>query len=96
MDTRLRYGLGVLMLGLGNLTVGITQFVVGDQSTLIVVLELVVGVLLIGFGAAVVNNPDRLDADQISTRLFQAIGWIGIVLGGLMLVWSAIVVVGAL
>ncbi|WP_135664553.1 hypothetical protein [Halorhabdus rudnickae] len=96
MDTRLRYGLGVLVLGLGNLAVGVSQFAVGDQPTLTVVLELGVGILLTGFGAAVVDNPDRIDLDQISTRVLQAVGWVGIVLGGLMMVWSAVVVVGAL
>lgn len=96
MDTRLRYGLGVLMLGLGNLAVGIAQLAAGGQATLTVALELFVGVLLAGFGAAVVDDPDRIDPDRISARVMTAIGWIGIVLGGGMLIWSVVVLVGAL
>jgi len=93
MDTRLRYGLGVTVLGLGNLTVGLAQLLVGTQPMLTVGLELAIGTLLSAFGLAVVSDPDRVDPERISPRVLTAVGWIGLVLGAIMVGWSILTVV---
>lgn len=96
MDTRLRYGVGVVVLGLGNVAVGLTQWAFGGQSTMVVAIEFVVGALLFGFGYAVVNDPDRVDTDEMSPRVLAFVGYVGITLGAGMLVWSALVAASAL
>ncbi|WEL18923.1 MULTISPECIES: hypothetical protein [unclassified Halorhabdus] len=96
METRLRYGYGVVMLGLGNIAVGATQVAFGGQSTIMIGIHAVIGVLLIGFGYGVVNDPDRIDPEQLSPRILAAVGYVGIAMGAAMLVWSALVVVNAL
>ena len=96
MDTSLRYGVGVVLLGLGNVAVGVTQLAFGGQTTVVIAMELVVGALLFGFGYAVLNNPDRIDPEQVSPRVLAVVGYVGIALGVGMLVWSALVVVNAI
>lgn len=96
MDTRLRYGYGVVLLGLGNVAVGATQWAVGDQTIVVIAMELVIGALLFGFGYGVVTDPDRIDPEQISPRVLAVVGYVGIALGAAMLAWSALVVVNAL
>jgi len=96
MDTRLRYGLGVVALGAGNVAVGATQWAFGDQSMSVIAMELVIGVFLFGFGYAVVDDPGRIDPEQISPRVLAVVGYVGIALGAAMLAWSALVVVSAL
>ncbi|CCQ33469.1 hypothetical protein HLRTI_000329 [Halorhabdus tiamatea SARL4B] len=96
MDTRLRYGYGVVLLGLGNVAVGATQLAVGGQTTVVIAMELVIGALLFGFGYGVVSDPDRIDPEQLSPWVITAVGYVGITLGVAMLAWSALVVVNAL
>ncbi|MFB6202572.1 MAG: hypothetical protein ABEI98_11265 [Halorhabdus sp.] len=88
MDSRFRYGLGVLLLGMGNVAVGFAGMVVDGQSTVSIGIELLIGVLLSLYGGAVISDPERVDPEQLSPRLMRAIGWVGIVLGAGMLVWT--------
>jgi hypothetical protein len=96
MDDRFRYGLGVLMLGLGNLSLGISQQLFGDQPIVTIVLEIGIGVVLTLFGGLVVDSPERIDPEQLSPRILKIVGWVGIVLGIGMLVWAATLVVTSL
>lgn len=96
MDTRLRYGYGVLLLGLGNVAFGASQWAVGDQTTAVIAMEVVIGALLFGFGYRVVSNPDRVDPEEVSPRVASVVGYTGITLGAAMLAWSALVIVSAL
>jgi len=96
METRLRYGYGVVLLGLGNVAVGATQLAFGGQSTIVIAMEAIVGILLLGFGYGVVTDPERIDPEQISPRVLGVVGYVGIMMGGAMLAWSALVVVNAL
>jgi len=43
METRLRYGYGVVLLGLGNVAVGATQLAFGGQSTIVIAMEAIAG-----------------------------------------------------
>ncbi|QGN07815.1 hypothetical protein Hrd1104_11215 [Halorhabdus sp. CBA1104] len=96
MNDRFRYGLGVLMLGLGNLSLGVSQQLFGEQPTVTIVLEVGVGAVLTVFGGLVVNNPERIDPDQLSPRVLKIVGWLGIVLGIGMVAWAATLVVTSL
>lgn len=96
MDTRIRYGLGVFVLGIGNLAYGLALLTVGDQSTLFVALEIVLGLVMGGFGALVLTDPDRIDPEEISPRIMAVVGWVGIALGIGLLAYTAVLVVTSL
>lgn len=93
MDTRFRYGLGVLILGFGNVAYGIAEFTSGSQSMLFVALEVIIGILLAGFGIAILDEPDRIDPEKISPLQQKIVGWGGILLGIGLFVGAALLLV---
>ena len=95
MDIRTRYGLGVAILGLGNLLVGVAQLLTGGELTLSIGLQFALGAILGVMGVAIVNNADSVDPEDTSPRMLTAVGWAGIVFGAGMIGWSAIVIVNA-
>jgi hypothetical protein len=80
------YGVGVAVLGLGNLSYGIGQVVAGEQLLELSLVQLVMGATLLAIGALVVTGSERLTPPDLSDRALTAIGVVGFFVGVYMLV----------
>ncbi|MFB6188258.1 MAG: hypothetical protein ABEI57_00070 [Halapricum sp.] len=81
LSPRRVYGLGVSILGVGNLLYGLGQFVAGQQLPALSLVQLVMGVTLLGIGGLVLTDSDRLSPPDLSTRVLLAIGVVGALVG---------------
>jgi len=84
MEARRLYGIGVLVLGVGNVVFGAGQLVTSGIGTPVV--GLVLGIVLAGVGALVVAGSDRLAAPALSDRWLRVVGVVGLAVGALLLV----------
>lgn len=84
-DARRFYGVGILVLGLGNLLFGTAQLFGGLQAWYLAVLEVVAGIPLSVLGVLVLTDSDRLDGGTLSDRLMTVVGALALVVGLFML-----------
>jgi len=85
------YGLGVLLLGIGNLSYGVGQFVTGSQLPVVSLLQLVMGTTLVAIGVLVLSDSDRLSPPGLSDRALLGIGVVGGLIGAYMTAVGAVV-----
>jgi len=83
---RRMYGIGVSILGIGNLSYGVGQYVGGSQLPVVSLLQLVMGTTLVVIGGLVVAGSDRLSPPDLSDRALLAIGAVGSLVGAYMTV----------
>lgn len=89
VDARRLYGVGILVLGLGTGLFAVAQLLVGPQSTLFSLVELIMAVTLVWIGSLVVTDSDRLSESTLSDRVQLLIGVLGTVLGLFLLLGGA-------
>ncbi|MCU4718702.1 hypothetical protein [Halapricum hydrolyticum] len=85
------YGAGLLVLGIGNLSYGVGQYVAGTQLPVLSLVQLVMGVTLFLIGGLVVVESDRLSTPDLSDRALLAIGVVGGVVGVYMTIAGIVV-----
>lgn len=92
IDARRFYGIGVLVLGLGNFLFGVGQLLGGPQSWPLALVEMIAGLSLLTIGWLVVSDSDRISRSKLSDRLMLVVGGFGLLtglflgLGGVLLV----------
>ncbi|QSG10656.1 putative membrane protein [Halapricum desulfuricans] len=75
------YGIGLLVLGVGNVSFGAGQYINGSQLPVLSLVQLVMGATLLAIGGLVVVDSDRLSTPDLSDRVLIAIGVVGTVVG---------------
>ena len=85
------YGIGVSILGIGNLSYGVGQYVGGSQLPVVSLLQLVMGTTLVVIGGLVLSESDRLSTPDLSDRVLLAIGAVGGLVGAYMTVAGTVV-----
>ncbi len=85
------YGIGVSILGTGNVSYGVGQYVGGSQLPVVSLLQLVMGTTLVVIGGLVIAGSDRLSPPDLSDRALLAIGTVGGLVGVYMTVAGAVV-----
>lgn len=89
IDARTLYGAGISVLGVGTGLFAVAQLLVGPQSTLFALLELVMAVTLVLLGVLALTDSDRLSEPTLSDRAQLLIGVLGTLLGLFLLLGGA-------
>lgn len=85
------YGIGVLLLGVGNVSYGVGQYVAGSQLPVVSLLQLVMGTTLVVIGVLVLSDSDRLSPPGLSDRALLGIGVVGGLVGAYLTAAGAVV-----
>lgn len=93
MNSRILYATGLVTLGVGNLGYGIAQYLAASASVFVVGIEIVVGLGLCLIGVVTLREDEEAGIGRLSPRMERLIGWLGLFLGTLLIVLTAILFV---
>ena len=93
IDARRFYGLGLFVLGVGNLLFGLGQLLGGPQPWYLALVELLAGGSLAVLGWLVLTDSERLSSTGLSDRLSVLVGAISLLFGLLLLLGGALLLV---
>jgi len=90
IDARRFYGIGLFVLGAGNVLFGLGQLLGGPQPWYLAVVELLAGGPLMVLGWLVITDSERLSSTGLSDRLSILVGAFALLFGLFLLLGGAL------